>query len=320
MPQMTTPNPNLLPPLDDNPELRDDLARYANLLDEIVAYGTTLLAHMITDSSTVATADIGTARAVAIGQIRWALELVGGAAAQVRAGWIDSASLPLRSLFEVSIGFQFMQCEPVHAVRKAYSYLICALHKRIYDLERHVPGTDRNKNFSASLREDAFMASVSVSAKLGAIESELRKLKEAAAGESYAIYKDEYDRSKKRVSGAVEWYSLFDGPRNIYELAKVVNASAQYEVFYRDWSTVAHGADVLKGIVGAQVDGIVGFSQLRKPDRVHELVSQTAQFTVLLLRRAAESLSPQRVDSVCAWYAGIRSEVLRPSRLRVVRD
>jgi hypothetical protein len=317
---MTTPNPNLLPLLDDNSELRDDLARYADLLDEIVAYGTTLLAHMITDNSTVATADVGTARAVSIAQIRWALELVGGAAAQVRAGWVDSASLPLRSLFEVSIGFQFMQCEPVHAVRKAYSYLICALHKRIYDLERHVPGTDRNKNFSASLRGDALMSKVSVSAKLGAIESELQKLREIAAGESYAVYKGEYNRTKKKASGAVEWYSLFDGPRNIYELAKVVNASAQYEVFYRYWSTVAHGADVVKEIVDAQADGLVGFCQLRRPHNVHELVSQTAQFTVLLLRCAAESLSPQQMGSVSAWYEGIRSEVMRPSRLRVLRD
>jgi len=44
---------------------------------------------------------------------------------------------------------------------------------------------------------------------------------------------EEYERTKKKVGRYSNWYSLYGGPRNIGQLAKLLNRGAAYALLYR---------------------------------------------------------------------------------------
>lgn len=73
----------------------------------------------------------------------------------------------------------------------------------------------------------------------------------------------EYQRLQKMDRNRPpKWYKLFNGPRNIYEIAQRVGLLALYKVSYGRWSATVHGTGATRLLV-KQDDGSAEFKQVR---------------------------------------------------------
>jgi len=96
--------------------------------------------------------------------------------------------------------------------------------------------------------------------------------------DSYAIIEDEYKsvqfkkRNRRGKLGKIDyWFELFNGPTGIEELAKKVEESGLYEIYYRQCSSYLHGLDIVHNNLVFEDDEncrITFFKDIRKLDDI----------------------------------------------------
>lgn len=118
--------------------------------------------------------------------------------------------------------------------------------------------------------------------------------------------KEEYDNTKRLLRKKPAWYSLFDGPRTIEELANRVQLSALYEVLYRNWSGSIHGTNIIQGkfITGAnQKHEII---QLRHPKDAQSITLYCCNLCLMVFKNYLTVRNPERLPAFLEWYLTIR--------------
>jgi hypothetical protein len=71
---------------------------------------------------------------------------------------------------------------------------------------------------------------------------------------------------KKKVKrNDPHWYSIDEGPANLFELAKCLERLPVYRIYYQRWSDIQHGTE-WEGLFRSQPDGSDKFDQLRRSE------------------------------------------------------
>ncbi|MDO6744074.1 DUF5677 domain-containing protein [Tenacibaculum soleae] len=121
---------------------------------------------------------------------------------------------------------------------------------------------------------------------------------------------EEYIRTlKEKRNNNPKWYSLYDGPKNISELAEKLNKTIQYDFFYSKFSDSVHGQDVLKGMVYSG-KGQGQIIQIRNFKDTQSVTSNTVSllleiFNIYILKRV-----PHKEKEFKNWYKTIRNDFL----------
>lgn len=100
-----------------------------------------------------------------------------------------------------------------------------------------------------------------------------------------------------------KWYSLYDGPRNLEELAHKVGCPGLYSVFYRTWSGATHGTDILVGKLRGG-DEKTHVLALRNPGDAQFVTSLAMTLTLHFFRLHIETLVPNHTQDLQEWYLG----------------
>jgi hypothetical protein len=190
-------------------------------------------------------------------------------------------TLPLlRSMLEAFLSLDYMFKEDYK--RSSLAWFCSYVHKQIKTYELLDPTTQQGKEVKKTL-ERAGDPNVT-----GYFSSEtVQKLQRALTSELSTI-ENEYKRQKKLQKRTPQWYSLFDGPRNLHDLAAKVSKLGYYMRLYPYWSSVVHGTDASQYLAEPR-EGKLGFHQIRYPaylkDYAWFAATFLAQATFMMIRK-----------------------------------
>lgn len=125
----------------------------------------------------------------------------------------------------------------------------------------------------------------------------------------YQLINAEYETTKKRKKNA-SWYTLFNGPDNLEQLAMTQRLEGLYEVLYRTWSKTTHGTDIIQGKLSKNSRGQVEIIQIRLPDEAQFIALNCFNLALLTFDKFIDRRLPEKSQEFKLWYATIRSYYL----------
>lgn len=266
--------------------LMHELERFARAIDEVVNFGTHVLA---------AAAQVPREVAAVIALFRHGLELLDAVAALVRCSLPDPAKPLLRACLEASMSARFILKEKT--VERNRSFLAEDDRRRLKMLKRMDPATPEGREFAAMLKKDRLVGSMEQKPPpgLAAGVAQLESLF-APTGEFADV-----EAERKTFAKTPKWHQLFGGPATIQGIAQDLEMPAVYEFVYRDWSGATHGTDVMSGRFTMEKTG-PALVQLRLPDDAQQVTSFAISIGLELIQTFVELLVPTEKDRYRDWH------------------
>jgi hypothetical protein len=187
---------------------------------------------------------------------RHLLEVLDGFSILVAAMAPLPAEFQLRSLLEALFSIKYITKED--SARRALCYLVVTYHvearKVLATLD---PTTPQNKNFVSKFSQDEILSGVQLPELQNADQDRQALDRILNAAPLKDIY-DEYLRVKRQRNRNPNWYELFQGPRNMEQLAQAINMPGLYQQIYRNTSESLHcGRTIREGLVRTSTGALV---------------------------------------------------------------
>ena len=117
------------------------------------------------------------------------------------------------------------------------------------------------------------------------------------------------------------WYSLWDGPTNLWELARHFDWLDDYELLYRRWSSEAHASGGLRKTFHLGDDERQSVAPIRSPVDMIEVASSARTFLLHALLAIIDRFRPGEEARRAEWYkTEIRPLVQRLRNTSVTLD
>lgn len=297
---MSTPN---------NPRARwldqpnqDDRAQYADIVEEGLCFGTQLLDSFMS-------AGLSARENIAlVSLLRHTIETVDPVPICIRSGMIDSAKTNLRALLDTWLAVLYIT--KADTERRAKSYLYVDALEQVKRMRRFDPETLEGKHYAALLNKDRILWAERKKVPPDIVEfrNQLRSLEAHFGGDFYKGIHEEYARVKK-IKKHPNWYSLFDGPDNIEQLANLLNVPAVYETFFRRYSGKVHPSAVISENVAVRADGSLALKPIRRSGSAPEVVPLCVKLLIDIYRSINTKCSLMPSDVLEAWAKSLLNEL-----------
>lgn len=262
---------------------KDVLRINADKLDECVNFGTHLL--------TWCTLKLGNSNSHELTIImlaRHVLESLDAVAVLFRQGSVNSSESILRSMFEATIGIEYILRDDTR--RRALAYQVTLQRQRLVTY-RKLEHNFLNEENSKELRRRKLRKKLLERSK---------KIRDKLESPGTVEINSEWKRVKKAINRNPNWFTLFGGPRTIEQLAGQLGYGEWYDVLYRNWSTGVHATGTFNNIVphGKGVI-IVG---LRSPRNLQTYSSIAISMTISVYRLIIKYFIPEMERELATWY------------------
>jgi len=207
----------------------------------------------------------------------------------------------IRSCFEGFLSLEYLLKDDYE--RRCLCWLYFDYLRSTQKFEQLDPESDRGKGFYEVFARE--MPSVTVPRWPAEHLGNIRKI---SPNPRLTPIKEEFKRTKKKCK-TPEWYTLFDGPRNLRELARSLSMEGEYITLYKESSSVIHAGDSSR-YIETLPDGTVVGRQLR----LAENLINYAFYAGVFLWRATDSMlrkfRPYEPNHA-KWSTDIRSRLIQ---------
>lgn len=192
------------------------------------------------------------------------IELLDGVDIALAGASVVAAQIGLRAVFEGLLAVEYVLQD--NTQQRAAAYVVAEIHKRIAAVDRYDATTQRGKQFAATIAKDMHGAEIQIPVSADS-EEKRSGYRELLAAPHLITAADEYERTRKAMRKVPPFYSLWSGPRDLEQLANAVRRAGQYDVMYRQWSSIAHGTDLSRQLRSA--DGEPAVSRFRSGESMN---------------------------------------------------
>lgn len=228
-------------------------------------------------------------------------EAIDGVGILVHAGSAKNCPQQLRTALEIGFGLRYMLERDDAYEQRSLSYE----YFHVLDGLKWAQRCDPEHPVGAELRRDLAgnpLVSVFDMGDKGVdIKKEIAKHEKKLNSSRYAAVKLEYDRMTAEKKKPKNWHSLWDGPKDVREIAKRLNLLIQYESLYRQWSGTTHGANAINRVTG-RTDSGIQLDPIRSPVGLPGQCLQACQLTNFLIVFLIEKWVPQLREDYRTWY------------------
>jgi len=271
-------------------EIQPGVDRVAGMMDRCVNYGTHLIVkcdHAAQQKDVVAAVMLGL----------HAVEVLDSIAVLIRKCCVDPAKILLRSQMEAMFGIEYMTQRD--SERKAMQYLVAHAHARIDWYEKLDPTTERGKQLKAQIKKDSTFNELDIVAF--DTTANIHNLENMLARPEFAAVEAEWQKVRRERSGQIWWYSLYEGPKGIEELAEAVGDHGWYEVLYRIYSGEMHATNAMESL-HATHDMRAVYQPLRYPTDLPGVAQLAVSMGLRTYRNLIGMLLPEEKLPYANWF------------------
>jgi len=285
---------------------RDLIELAAPLLLEVVNHATWAFHRCQAASDEPSAIDEGVAPVILY---QHAIEAADGAETLIREVSTVALVPVVRTEFEAALGLEYVL--KADTSRRSLSWLCAYIHDRLSVYARLDPTTPQGAEFLRKWQQ-SYGSPLSVTASDA--QNAASNLQSLLSKPHLGPIDHEYKSQKAKQRRTPTWYSLFDGPRSLVELADHLERSTEYDALYRPWSRLAHAGDLAHYVLS---DGVnTSLSGLRNPNGLRE----NALLAIELLLRCTRFMVNhfRQGESLKEWYLrDVREPLQRLVALRV---
>ena len=215
------------------------------------------------------------------------------------------ASVPLaRSLYEAKLGILFLTREP--STKRALAWVVAFAHQQLEVYRSIGEGGSMSGAWERQFGQPPQM--------LPDPGRSIARLESLLCQPHIVAIQAEYEGRRKRRSRP-PWYSLYDGPADLRELARRLNREAEYLGYYRFWSRLVHANDFSSFTTAQPGQGLI-WLYARFPGQLQQLSTFTVASLIEATQAMLEHLRPG--ESWQEWYrAEVRDAFLKLSHMRI---
>jgi hypothetical protein len=198
----------------------------------------------------------------------------------------------VRSAFEALLSIEYIL--ETNYVQRSLSWLASYAHNRLEFDESLNPTKPKGQAFQKALTDDKIVRKI-VLPPQDQVQAAIANLQHLLARPQFQEIEAEIKKHRKKS----HWYQLFGGPKNLREPASHLNRQAQYHVFYRHWSSIAHAHD-LSRFINKTPEGKGTYKMLRNPNDIQEVTLNTAIIILNATRLVLGKFRPG--ENLASWY------------------
>ncbi|MEQ5790811.1 hypothetical protein J4E06_07090 [Muricauda sp. NFXS6] len=188
---------------------------------------------------------------------------------------------------------------------RALSYIVWNIFKDLDLYEKLDSTTKTGKLFKKEIEKDALLPNADALTKSYDLENATKYSKSVLGLKQNEDIVKEYHRTATKNKN-FQWYSMFDGPKNIEQLSKILSKHASYEVFYRQLSKDVHATNVHVRKLSSESKGDVSVIQLRTPQDTGTVIQLVDNFILMSFMKYINVRLPERKDEFKNWYMTFR--------------
>ncbi|MGK0447478.1 MAG: hypothetical protein ACJA2M_001252 [Polaribacter sp.] len=281
----------------DRTEVKTELEKLSSSIENVVDFGTHLLKWQADRRLS------GDDVIVPILFLRNILEIGDAISILIKNSSVDPVKPLLRTLMENSFGLEYLLEKDKK--NRALAYNVWVAHKDLKFIEKLNVSTQVGKQFSNEIKKDKYVNELK--SDKHNLDAGKQNAKELLKLPHYIPIEKEYQRTKKKVKSNPMWYSLFDGPKNIEQLAKKLNYHTSYEINYRMLSDSVHANNNSKNKLFPNADGITtDIIQIRFPKDAQMLTISALNILVMTYSNFYLKELPNKEAEFLEWYSSFR--------------
>ena len=247
---------------------------------------------------------------------RHILELIDSISFFIKESYVDPCKMILRAILELVLNIEYILERDTE--QRSMNFMVCYSHNRIKLYEKMDPNSDAGKKYRNAIESDKIINKMKIpdfphEKAIKNLEGLLKKPKYAVAEAEYQRIIQLPRRIRRRYT---KWYSMNDGPKNLWELAERVELLGFYELLYRNWSEYIHGLDIIEGKLSRTPDGRAEIIQIRSPRDAQIITKLTISFSIHIMRKYIKHFLPDKESELKEWY----SKEIRDDFLELLKE
>ena len=278
-------------------DVKEELEKLSAILDNAVDFGTNLLKWQS------ARPQVGDDKIIPILFLRNIIETADAISLLVRHSSIDPAKSLVRTLLENVFSLEYLLEKD--SKQRSLSYTVWLTHKDLKLCEKMNKESQHGKQFANEIGKDKLVNNINTHIEqillLKQNSEALLKLPD------YIPIEVEYQRivaTRKNPN----WFTLFDGPTDVEQLAKYLKHHTLYEIIYRNLSDNVHGNNIFKSKLLKGSNGNVDIVQMRYPKDAQSTVTHAVNFLLLIYNEVISKVLPERNGDLIKWRQEFRKD------------
>lgn len=293
---MTEPIHDIIPREINDDGVKNLMNQFSNSIDETVNFGSHILKWDLDNIKG------GDENLPIVLSFRHFLELIDSISILIKQSSVDPCNLLLRGALETYFGLEYIFEK--YTLDRSMAFLAWNAHNNMKVFKKYDKTTELGKQFQEKWDKDKLIRGTKIPDSPLIIPA-IENLENLLRRPEYQKVEKEFLRLKKNKEPNPNWYRLFNGPKNIQELANHLKLSALYEVLYRPWSGQVHGTEVIQGKYNS-TDKNVEIYQIRFPKDVQSVTGFALTLSILTFSLYINNRIPSRKNDFTDWYKTIR--------------
>ena len=284
-------------PRTPSPDVQNILDKFTSWIEEIINFG-----------SNIVLWDIEKAKGEdeilpPILFLRNFLEYIDACAILVKQSSTEPCNSILRTLLENFLSLEYLLQEKIH--ERSLCYIVWnAFHNKQLFLSMDGKSESYKKIESAYKKDKIFHDQKPFI--LQDIDIRLKNNERLLNLDKYKSTVNEYIRTKKSLKKTPNWFSLYNGPRNIEQLANKLGFNAYYEILYRELSSSTHGTAIIQGKIARNINYGVDIYQIRLPTGAQTITTFCLNLSTYLYKSYIHKRLSEKIYDFKAWINEIR--------------
>lgn len=285
-------------PLDRDEYLINIQNHCSNFISEIISFGTHILIWDVDKRRPGKNNNIPTLF------LRNILELGDSISILIRKSSIDPSKIILRTLIESIFQLEYMISS--NEKERALCYIVTKANRDIKFYNKFIASENSSKQLKSHIKKDNsninFDKYLDHPTFINAKNSRVKLLQD----EELAEFQLEYLRTNK-IKKNPNWYTLFNGPKDLEQLANTLLDNTRYQIFYRKYSENVHGFNLMKGLVECG-EGKAQVIQIRDFEDTQSVTSDAVTILIKILNFYVNQRLPEKASDFKSWYGTIRAD------------
>ena len=265
------------------------------MLVEIVNYMTNVLAKLLENAKG------GDEILAAHGSYLHLIEMMDAFEVQISQAVVEPAMVSLRSAFEALLALNYVLEKDSEYLNRALAYVAVDIHNRIGIYKELDINTQQGKELQAAISSDRLGSSMKYPS-IPDLTNRISILENLLKRAPYDVIEAEYQRTKKLFNRKPEWYSLFNGPRNLEKLSEELHLKGTYRILYPGWSKMTHGSGTIQRKLMKGPDGLPALVGLRNIAEMASTIQIGASFCFEGTRIILIKYLPTEESAFNKWY------------------
>lgn len=230
--------------------------------------------------------------------IRHFLELLDSISILVRSASIEPCKIIMRGLLETYFNLEYLLEKDTK--NRCMAFLACYYYKKLKFYNKLDNQQEQGREFQAKINKDKTLRDYKLP-NIPALDFATKDLEKLLLNDAYQPAMQEINKFKKKFKKDPEWYSLFDGPKNMQELTNRLSLNIFYEFFYRNYSGTTHANDIFEGRYSVSNNRKLEIIQIRTPKNAQDITRTCMTISFKLYGLLIRKRSPEKLGEYLKW-------------------